>query len=89
MKKLYFTFLISVISLSNGFSQLTFTVAPSMADLTNYFQGIGLTISNMTVAGAPQSYGFFSGTSNMAFGSGIIMSTGVVNGSISNTKVNK
>jgi hypothetical protein len=84
MKKLYFTFLISVISLSNGFSQLTFTVAPSMADLTNYFQGIGLTISNMTVTGAPQSYGFFSGTSNMAFGSGIIMSTGVVNGSISN-----
>ena len=55
-----------------------------MADLTNYFQGIGLTISNMTVTGAPQSYGFFSGTSNMAFGSGIIMSTGVVNGSISN-----
>ena len=84
MKKLYFTFLISVISLSNGFSQLTFTVAPSMADLTNYFQGIGLAISNMTVTGAPQSYGFFSGTSNMAFGSGIIMSTGVVNGSISN-----
>lgn len=84
MKKLYFTFLISVISLSNGFSQLTFTVAPSMADLTNYFQGIGLTISNMTVTGAPQSYGFYSGTSNMAFGSGIIMSTGVVNGLISN-----
>ena len=84
MKKLYFIFLLTVASLSNAFGQLTFTVAPSMADLTNYFQGIGLTISNMTVTGAPQSYGFFSGTSNMAFGSGIIMSTGVVDGSISN-----
>jgi hypothetical protein len=84
MKKLYFIFLLTTASLSNAFGQLTFTVAPSMADLTNYFQGIGLAISNMTVTGAPQSYGFFSGTSNMAFGSGIIMSTGVVNGSISN-----
>ena len=44
-----------------------------MTDLTNYFQGIGLTISNMTVTGSPNSYGFYSGTSNMAFGSGIIM----------------
>ena len=84
MKKLYIAFLFTVISLSNGFSQLTFTVAPSMADLTNYFQGIGLTISNMTVTGAPQSYGFYSGTSNMAFGSGIIMSTGMISGLISN-----
>ena len=84
MKKIYFALIFTAISLSNGFSQITFTVAPSMADLTNYFQGIGLTISNMTVTGAPQSYGFYSGTSNMAFGSGIIMSTGVVNGLISN-----
>ncbi|MES2761912.1 MAG: choice-of-anchor L domain-containing protein [Bacteroidota bacterium] len=84
MKKIYFAFLFTAISLSNGFSQLTFTVSPSMADLTNYFQGVGLTISNMTVTGAPNSYGFYSGTSNMAFGSGIIMSTGVVNGLISN-----
>ncbi len=84
MKRLSFIFLLTTASLSNAFGQLTFTVAPSMADLTNYFQGIGLTISNMTVTGAPQSYGFYSGTSNMAFGSGIIMSTGVVNGLISN-----
>jgi hypothetical protein len=84
MKKIYFACLFTAISLSNGFSQLSFTVSPSMADLTNYFQGVGLTISNMTVTGAPTSYGFYSGTSNMAFGSGIIMSTGVVNGLISN-----
>jgi hypothetical protein len=38
----------------------------------------------MTVTGTPTSYGFYSGTSNMAFGSGIIMSTGVVSGLISN-----
>lgn len=82
MKKLYFTFLISVISISNGFSQLTFTVTPSMADLTNYFQGIGLTITNMTVTGATNSYGFYSGISNMAFGSGVIMSTGIVDSTI-------
>jgi len=82
MKKLYFTFLISVISLSNGFSQLTFTVTPSMTDLTNYFQGIGLTITNMTVTGAPSSFGFYSGSSNMAFGSGVIMSTGIVDSTI-------
>ncbi|MES2515735.1 MAG: choice-of-anchor L domain-containing protein [Bacteroidota bacterium] len=84
MKKIYFVFLLTITSLSNVFSQLTFTVAPSMADLTNYFQGIGLTISNMTVTGSPNAYGFYSGTSNMAFGSGIIMSTGVVSGLISN-----
>ena len=82
MKKLYFTFLLLVISLSNGFSQLTFTVTPSMTDLTNYFQGIGLTITNMTVTGAPSSFGFYSGSSNMAFGSGVIMSTGIVDSTI-------
>lgn len=84
MKKLYFTFLLFVISLSNSFSQLTFTANPNITDLTNYFQGIGLTISNMTVTGAPNSYGFYSGTSNMAFGSGIIMSTGVIDSMINN-----
>lgn len=84
MKKLYFTFLLFVISLSNSYSQLTFTANPNMADLTNYFQGIGLTISNMTVTGAPNSYGFYSGSSNMAFGSGIIMSTGIVDSTINN-----
>ena len=64
MKKLYFTFLLLVISISNGFSQLTFTVTPSMTDLTNYFQGVGLTITNMTVTGAPSSFGFYSGSCN-------------------------
>jgi hypothetical protein len=83
MKKLYFALFLIIASLSNGFSQITFTVAPSMADLTAYFQGVGITISNMTVTGAPNSYGFYSGTSNMAFGSGIIMSTGVINSLIS------
>lgn len=82
MKKLYFAFLLFVISLSNSYSQLTFTANPNMADLTNYFQGIGLTISNMTVTGAPNSYGFYSGTSNMAFGSGVIMSTGIIDSTI-------
>ncbi len=84
MKKLYIACVFTAISLSNGFSQLTFTVTPNMADLTNYFQGIGLTISNMTVTGSPNSYGFYSGTSNMAFGSGIIMSTGVIDSMINN-----
>ena len=84
MKKIYLAFLLITLSLSTGFSQLTFTIAPSMAALTNYFQGIGLTISNMTVTGNPASYGFFSGTSNMSFGSGVIMSTGMVNNLISN-----
>lgn len=74
----------TAISLSNGFSQLTFTVSPNMTDLTNYFQGIGLTITNMTVTGAPNSYGFYSGTSNMAFGSGVIMSTGIIDSTINN-----
>ena len=82
MKKLYFAFLLLVISISNGFSQLTFTVTPSMTDLTNYFQGVGLTITNMTVTGAPSSFGFYSGSSNMAFGSGVIMSTGIVDSTI-------
>lgn len=84
MKKLYIAFLFTAISLSNAFSQLSFTVAPSMTDLTNYFQGIGLTISNMTVSGSPNSYGFYSGASNMAFGSGIIMSSGRVDSTINN-----
>lgn len=82
MKKLYFALMFTAISLSNGFSQLTFSVTPSMADLTNYFQGIGLTITNMTVTGAPTSYGFYSGASNMAFGSGVIMSTGIIDSTI-------
>ncbi len=79
MKTLNVFLLFSLIWLSNGYSQLTYTLTPSMLDLTNYFQGIGLTISNMTVAGAPNSFGLFSGTSNMSFGSGIIMSTGDIN----------
>jgi hypothetical protein len=84
MKRIYIASLLIIISLSNGFSQLTFTVSPNMTDLTNYFQGIGLTISNMTVTGSPNSYGFYSGTSNMAFGSGIIMSSGSVDSTINN-----
>lgn len=84
MKRIYIASLLIIISLSNGFSQLTFTVSPNMADLTNYFQGIGLTISNMTVTGSPNSYGFYSGTSNMAFGSGVIMSSGSVDTTINN-----
>lgn len=84
MKRIYIASLLIIISFSNGFSQLTFTVSPNMTDLTNYFQGIGLTISNMTVTGSPNSYGFYSGTSNMAFGSGVIMSSGSVDTTINN-----
>lgn len=79
MKTIYFIFLFSSICLSKGYSQLTYTVGPSLTNLTNYLQGIGLTISNMTVTGAPNSFGFFSGTSNLPFGSGIIMSSGSIN----------
>lgn len=79
MKKYYLGLIFSLIGLSKGFGQLTYTVSPNLVDLTNYFQGVGLTISNMTVTGAPNSFGLFSGTSNMPFGSGVIMSTGSIN----------
>ena len=46
--------------------------------LINYLQGYGLTISNMQITGDTNQLGFFSGVSNMAFGSGVIMSTGYV-----------
>jgi len=82
MKKNYLSFLLLILGLTNSYSQLTTTVNPSTADLTNYFQGIGLTISNLTVTAAPGSYGFYSGISNMAFGNGIIMSTGQINNNI-------
>ncbi len=84
MKKKYLSFLLLISLLTNSYSQLTTTVNPSIGDLTNYFQGIGLTISNLTVTAAPGSYGFYSGISNMAFGNGIIMSTGQINNSINN-----
>ncbi len=76
MKKINSMILLVLSATSLSYGQITTTVNPSVADLTNYFQGAGLTITNMTVTGSPNSYGFFSGLSNMAFGSGIIMSTG-------------
>lgn len=84
MKRLYSIILLVIGVTTIGYGQITTTVNPTIADLTNYFQGVGLTITNMTVTGSPNSYGFFSGTSNMAFGNGIILSTGVINNGINN-----
>lgn len=62
-----------------GLGQAQITVSSvTTSSLTNYLQGYGLTISNMQITGNINQIGFFSGVSNMAFGSGVVMSTGVV-----------
>jgi hypothetical protein len=81
MKKLILT---SALALGILTADAQITTTPITVDslLINYLQGYGLTISNMTINAYPGSLAFYSGSSPMAFGSGVIMSTGLVDGTI-------
>ncbi len=85
MKKLYFSIIIILITTIGLQSQTTVVPITSDSVLTNYLQGFGLTISNMSITAAPNSLAFFSGTSSLSFGSGIIMSTGRVDSVLMNS----
>lgn len=95
MKKIYTIhmkrfFKITILTLAGvfisaiGFAQLTVSTAMTPQQLVqNVLVGTGVTVSNITYSGANGSIGRFStGTNptNLGFSSGIIMSTGLVNG---------
>jgi hypothetical protein len=85
MKKLYFSIFIILITTIGLQSQTTVVPVTSDSVLTNYLQGFGLTITNMSITAAPNSLAFFSGTSSISFGSGIILSTGRVDSVLMNS----
>jgi hypothetical protein len=85
MKKIYFSVVILFITTVRLSSQTTVIPITSDSVLTNYLQGFGLTITNMSITAAPNSLAFFSGTSSISFGSGIILSTGRVDSVLINS----
>lgn len=67
-----------------SFSQLTVSTAMTPQQLVqNVLVGSGVTVTNVTYTGSASSIGYFQGgnTTNLGLDEGIIMSTGVVNGS--------
>lgn len=76
MKKILL--LLCLISIKPLSAQITVKSGLSSTEITNYLVGQGLTISNLQTNSNPRSIGFFSGKSNMAFGSGLVLSTGIV-----------
>lgn len=84
MKKIYY-FIILLVTSTKFFSQTTTTPILSDSVLTGYLQGFGLTITNMNITAAPGSLAFFSSTSPISFGNGIIMSTGKIDSLIMNS----
>lgn len=59
-------------------AQLTITDSLSTLQITNLLQGLGVTISNLTVNCPARAMGEFSGTSEMAITQGLVLSTGRV-----------
>jgi len=84
MKNFYFSLIILLITSFRLSSQVSVVPITSDSALTSYLQGFGLTITNMSITAAPNSLAFFSGTSSISFGSGIIMSTGRIDSIIMN-----
>jgi len=85
MRKICFFIVFSLVTIGGTFSQTTINPIISNSVLTSCLQGFGLTISNMSITAAPGSLAFFSSTSPISFGSGIIMSTGKVDSLIMNS----
>jgi len=51
--------------------------------ITSFFNGAGVTVSNVTYTGAPLSLGFFEGSqSNIGLNAGLLMTTGDVNAAV-------
>jgi len=59
-------------------AQLTITDSLTAAQITNLLQGIGVTVSNLTVNGEPGAIGEFNGPSEMGIAHGLVLSTGSV-----------
>jgi hypothetical protein len=81
MKKLLLTSMLAL-GIITANAQIATTPITSNTDLINYLQGYGLTITNMNINAYPGSLAFYSGSSPMAFGSGVIMSTGLVDSTL-------
>lgn len=83
--KFFYSFCILVFFSSNVFSQLTVTSGLSPTTLVqNTLIGSGVTVSNISYTGSPNAIGRFQTgpiPTNLGVGSGVIMSTGNVNGS--------
>lgn len=83
LRTFYLTVLFSFLT-AVSFSQLTVTTTLSPQQLVqNVLVGSGVTVTNVTYTGSANSIGYFQNgnTTNLGLDKGIIMSTGVVNGS--------
>lgn len=63
-------------------AQLVFNTSQPIDSLIQDFVGSGVTISNVTFNGGPQSIGSFSGSSSLGSSQGIVFSTGNVDANI-------
>ncbi len=77
MKKLLLLFT-TIFFLHTGKAQLTITDSLSNLQIANLLEGIGVTITNLTVNCPSTAIGQFNGTSEMSITNGIVLSTGSV-----------
>jgi uncharacterized repeat protein (TIGR01451 family) len=79
MKRNYPLFLIifHLLTSTLAFSQMTISTGVlTPAQYVNNLVGPGVTVSNVTYTGTTQQVGSFGGTSNIGFGSGVVLSSG-------------
>jgi len=81
MKKLFLplVFVVLLLPLSSTYGQLIVTPSTPAAAV-NSFIGTGVTVSNVTYSGVPNSLATFTGTTNMGVSSGIMFGTGTSTG---------
>lgn len=63
-------------------AQLTFDTSKPIDTLIQDFVGSGVTVSNVTFTGAPQSIGSFNGNSSLVSSQGIVFTSGIVDTNI-------
>lgn len=80
MMKTKFTLLISFL-LCFEFSKAQLTIQTGLADttMTTLLEGLGVSISNLTINCDSNAYGHFNGSSELAITNGVVMSTGDAN----------
>ncbi len=83
LKKRLFFFFLMVLPAFGAYSQLTVTSGLTAAQYVDFLVGAGITYSNVVYTGDPQAIGkFVTGATptNLGIASGVVMSTGYVNG---------
>ena len=70
------TLLLFAFSICASRAQITITDSLDVSGIAGLLQGFGVTVSNVAVNCAPNAMGHFSGSSELAIGQGLMLTTG-------------